>query len=674
MLASRRLLQNAPIACHEIDVQGIVRFVNRAECLLLGLHESDILGRHVWDFVVAEDRERSRTTILRKLAGEQPLQPFERRFQHPAGARLILEVHEAPVLDASGALSGIRGFLLDITRRRRAEELLQESERRYRHIVEHASDLIYRTDLTGRFVFFNRTGARILGFEPEELLGQRYHELPREDFRRRAQVFYRDQLVGRVPNTYFELPLIGKDGREFWFGQKVMLIEEDGRPRGFEGVARDITVQHRAVEELARTRLELELRVIDRTTELELINQRLLREIEERQQAEEERRHLEAQVQHSQRLESLGVLAGGIAHDFNNLLATMMGFASLALLDIGDNAAARASLEEVVRGAHAAADLTKQMLAYSGHGKLVVEPIDLSRLVDDLLRLIVSLISKKASLQLHLSAELPAVTADAGQMRQVILNLVTNASDSLGEGNGEIHVRTTAVRLRPAQVKTIDHGATLPPGHYVLLEVRDTGCGMDEATLARIFDPFFSTKFTGRGLGLAALLGIVRGHGGSVVVSSRPGDGACFQVYLPATADPVPPPAPQPAPPEWRGDGLALVVDDEAAVRDLAARILHRAGFAVVTAHDGHAALDRFHEHGARLRIVILDWTMPGMDGGEVYRAMKRHDPDVRVIICSGYNPQELNAHCADTELPAILTKPYLPEQLLALVRDALSA
>jgi two-component system, cell cycle sensor histidine kinase and response regulator CckA len=561
-----------------------------------------------------------------------------------------------------------------VTQRRNAEEALQASERRYRHLVEGASDVIYRADLSGRFVYFNSTATRLLGYEPSELLGKRYVDLIREDHRRRAQLFYRHQLARHVPNTYLEFPAIAKDGHEVWFGQNVMLIEEHGRAKAFEAVARDITVQRHARDELARTREELESRVRDRTAELELANDFLRREMEERRHAEEERRKLEAQVQHAQRLESLGILAGGIAHDFNNLLAGVMGYAGMAMDQVPASSNTRTCLEEVIRAARAAAELTQQMLAYSGRGKFVVEPVNLSRLTSELVRLMGTLITKKATLRLDLDPRLPLVRADAGQMRQVVLNLVTNASDALGESSGLIQIRTATVELAPGQVVGLG-GGPLAPGIYAEVEVVDTGCGMDREMQSRIFDPFFTTKFTGRGLGLAAVLGIVRSHGGSIQVESERGRGTRFRVLLPACAGAeASSPTASKADPEWRGEGRVLVVDDEPAIRDLASQILSEAGFTVTTASDGDEAVRLFCEHSHEFRAVILDLTMPGMDGGEVYREMDRCRPGIPVVVCSGYGVQDMASRFAGNDPPAFLRKPYVPGELLAHIRDVLES
>lgn len=361
-------LAEAPIACHEIDVSGQIVFVNLAECQLLGLPPDQILGRPVWDFVAPEERGRSREAVGRKLAGERELLHFERDYVRPDGERLVLEIHERHIRDETLHIVGMRSFLIDITQRKRTELALQESEKQYRHLVEHASDIIYQADIHGRFRVFNSMASKLLGYDAEELIGRSYLDLVRPDFRARTRRFYREQLTRRLSHTYLEFPALAKDGREVWFGQNVEIVEEDGRVVGFQAITRDITPQFRSREVLESARDELEQRVKQRTAELESANELLRLEMMERQREATARHHLEAQMQHAQRLESLGVLAGGIAHDFNNVLAAIMGFASLALPQIPETSEARTSIEEVISAAKSAAQLTQQMLAYSGRG------------------------------------------------------------------------------------------------------------------------------------------------------------------------------------------------------------------------------------------------------------------------------------------------------------------
>ena len=665
------VLLDAPIACHEINVAGQIVFVNYAECQLLGLPPDQILGRSVWDLVAPEERAASREAVRRKMAGERELLPFERDYIRPDGERLVLEIHETHIRENT-RIVGMRSFLIDITQRKRTGLALQESEKLYRHLVEHASDIIYRADIHGRFRIFNPMASKLLGYTPEDLIGRSYLDLVRPDFRASVRRIYREQLTQRLPHTYLEFPAVTKDGSEVWFGQNVEIVEEEGRVVGFQAITRDITHQFHAREVLESARDELEQMVKERTAELESANKSLRFEMMERQREEAVRHQLELQMQHTQRLESLGVLAGGIAHDFNNILAAIMGFASLALPHIPETSRARSSIEEVISAARSAAQLTQQMLAYSGRGKFMIVPVNLSHLIEDVARLITTLISKKACLQLNLASDLPAIEGDSAQLQQLLINLLTNASDALGDRPGTIRLTTGTQLVGEGELTSVLPDRSLPGGSYVFVEVVDTGCGMDQSTIAKIFDPFFTTKFKGRGLGLAAVHGIVRGHHGTLHVQSEPGGGTVFRVLFPSV-DRVVEDTRKPdavVDDDWHLEGAVLVVDDEPAVRALACQILQGAGVTVLSAVDGHDALRQFEAHSAEIRTVLLDLTMPGLDGGEVFQRLIQMDPGVKVILCSGYDEQDVSSKCGPILPAGFLRKPFTSSELIRSFRS----
>jgi PAS domain S-box-containing protein len=533
-------LADAPVACHELDLEGRIVRINDAGCRLIGLPESEILGHYVWEFVDPHELADVRERLHRNLTSEQALESIERNWIRPDGKRLVLEVHSNYIRDSAGAVQGLRSFLLDVTRRKRAEEALRK-------------------------------------------------------------------------------------------------VQES-----------------------------LENRIKERTAELQLANEFLRREMEDRQQAEQERRALETQVQHAQRLESLGILAGGIAHDFNNLLASIMGYASLASMDVAEGSRARRSLDQVLVAAKSAADLTQQMLAYSGRGSFVMEPVNVTQLIEGVFRLVESTISKKATLRLDLAPDLPNIQADASQIRQVVMNLITNAAESLGDKPGFVEVKTGVIWADFGELAAMSPGGILPSGEYVYLEVKDTGCGMSSETLNRIFDPFFTTKFTGRGLGLAAVLGIIRSHQGSIRVDSRVNEGTNFRVLFPAIAVSAGIEREQDAETQsWRGEGVVLVVDDQPAVRNLARMILEKVGLTVLTADDGKQAVDVFTQRAHEIHAVLLDLNMPGMDGGEVFHHITKLVPDVRVVLCSGYNEQDVTTRLQGHKPDGFLRKPYHPAELV---------
>jgi PAS domain S-box-containing protein len=398
----------------------------------------------------------------------------------------------------------------------------------------------------------------------------------------------------------------------------------------------------------------------------------LLRDSTERVRTEVARRQWEAQLQHTQRLESLGVLAGGIAHDFNNLLMGVLGSAELALLRLPQDAPARADVEQIVTAAHRAADLTGQMLAYSGRGTFRVQPVLLPALIREMEPLLRASLPKTCTLDFHLGESFPAIEADATQLRQVLMNLIMNAGEAIGEAAGVITVRVAVRECDRTYLAGSVLDKEIPEGPYVSLEVTDTGCGMSGETQARMFEPFFTTKFTGRGLGLAAVLGIIRGHHGTILLTSEPGRGTRIEVLFPPTARPViAPQVSAPVPPAWRGEGTILVVDDEAHVRAVAALALEKTGFTVLTAADGQEAVAVFREHATTVRAVLLDLTMPHMDGAATMNELRQIKPDVRVVLSSGYTEEDATRHFTDRDLTGFLQKPYAFKDLLAAVRRA---
>ncbi len=361
-------------------------------------------------------------------------------------------------------------------------------------------------------------------------------------------------------------------------------------------------------------------------------------DITEHKRAEVEQRAFDANVQHAQKLESLGVMAGGIAHDFNNLLGAVIGNADIALLSLDNRDDVRQSLDQVLRAARRAADLTRQMLAYAGRGSFHIETVDLNKLVWEISALAGISLSKKARLELKLS-DLPAsIIADSAQVSQVVLNLLTNAGDAIGDAAGRVTVQTELVTALPPMLAKQWPGDVTKAGPFVVLSVEDTGSGMNAETQERIFEPFFTSKEMGRGLGLAAVLGIVKGLGGALHVQSTLGVGTRFDLAFPASASLAPSVAAMHS--GMKVDGSVrtiLVVDDELALRLVLRRALGKAGFQVIEAADGHAAIGMFAANAAKISGVVLDLTMPGMSGDEVLRGIREMDPGMPVLIVSGY-------------------------------------
>jgi len=506
---------------------------------------------------------------------------------------------------------------------------LRESEARLQGFIRHSTAAIAFKGLDGRYLLINPRMEAALGRPSREILGRTDEDLfPPEAC---AQARDRDQRgLGPRQDVQEEEQWTHGDGStRHYLVTEFPLVDALGQVWGLGVLAQDIT----------------------------------------------ERKRADRAILQSQKLESLGVLAGGIAHDFNNLLGAMQGNVELAMTE--------SSLEqalpylETLRGLMAkGSGLLRQLLAYSGGGKSSVRTLDLNQLVEEMTHLLGTSISKKATIRLNLHPHLPLMEADPAQIQQVVMNLVINASEAMGGQNGVITVATRPEEVSPADA--VQEDQPIRPGPHVVLEVSDNGCGMAPEVLKQIFDPFFTTKFTGRGLGLAAIHGIIRGYRGSIRVSSLPGRGSTFKLLFPAAqgrAEPEPadPPLPRKATAKESGGGTVLVVDDEAEMRLVVAAALGRVGLGVVQARDGMEALRQFREHRERIRLILMDLTMPNMDGEEACRELRRMGAAVPIILSSGFSETEAQHRFDDLGLAGFLQKPFALGTLVEMARKLLA-
>ncbi|MBI3130698.1 MAG: response regulator [Acidobacteria bacterium] len=512
--------------------------------------------------------------------------------------------------------------------RHQMERDLRAREERFRALLENGRDIIAILDPEGKLVYESPSAARNLGFDPDGHLGKPIRDYIHPDDHGTFDASLRETLSNPGHTAYATVRYQAKGGGWRWLETVSQNALDLPGVAGIVINARDVT---------------------------------------ERLRAEEDRHRLETQMREAQKLESLGMLAGGIAHDFNNLLMGIMGNAGLALLHLEETHPAHKRVKQIELASLRASELTNQMLAYSGKGRFLVQTLDLARLLEEMASLLQTVISKKSVLRIEAIPGRSLVEADATQIRQVVMNLITNASDAQGEQGGTITLRAG---LRETGPETPCLAGTPPTGPAAFLEVSDQGGGMEPETLERIFDPFFTTKFTGRGLGLSAVLGIVRGHRGAIQVKSTVGKGTTFRLLFPLSERRAEVSPNEPAPSELRGEGLVLVVDDEPQVRQVARGSLDHAGFEVMEAEDGLKALELFQEHRGRIRAILLDLTMPHMDGHEVKRRLRSLDPDVPIVLTSGYSATE-----AEEELQGpkdrFIQKPYRPKDLIALVVEA---
>lgn len=547
--------------------------------------------------------------------------------------RSLREHLERMVDDRTDELSQANTRLeAEIAERRLAEEAMRMLER----AVEQSVDGLLVTDAAGGTQFLNQAWARMHGYEPAQVLGHemRLYHTP-------------EQLQGELHPALEEVRRTGafegevghrrRDGSTFPTWTSVtLLLDPGGEPAGFVMFARDITA---------------------------------------RREAACERQRLEEKVQRLQRFESLASLAGAVGHDYNNLLTGVLGNAALARRELAETSPVYAHLRQIEGAAERAVDLTGQLLAYAGEHPPQTRTLDVGELVDELRPKLAEIVGDRARLEIHHKRHLPAIQADPAQLRQVLESLVANAADAVEDGDGVVSVRTTSRKVDRSYLADtlLDEGQ--PEGTYVLLSVSDTGVGMDEATRERMFDPFFSTKSDARGLGLAAVLGIVRGHAGTLRVFSRPRRGTTLELLFPAVGELETEPTfvdTAEGLARWRSSGTVLVIDDEKILRDLSREILTRHGFDVLVAESGPDGVALFRDHASRIRLVLLDRTMPLMNGESVYRELRAIDPEIAVILMSGYQESDVLAGFGEGGLAGFLQKPFRPEQLLARVREVL--
>ncbi len=628
----RSLVETSSDWIWEIDQNGVYTYVSPKCEEFLGYTPDEVIGVSIFEMLSPKEKQRFGDMFRDHVRDRKSVTNIENVRIHKGGHKVIFETSGEPILDGNGDLVGFRGVSRDITERKRVEEEFQKLAL----AVKYSGELVNMATLEGRMTFINDAGAKMLGIEQ--------HEVERTYIMQVIPEHLQDLVTNEL------LPALMRG--ETWQGELQYKNLKTGK----------LTDVH-----------AMTYTVPDPVTGKPLFLANVSMNITARKQAERERKVLEDQVQHMQKLESLGVLAGGIAHDFNNLLVGILGNADLALRRLPDNSPIRENLNGIENSAVRAADLCQQMLAYSGKGRFAVEVVDLREIVEEMSQMLDVSISKKTSCSYHFVDDVPCVEADATQIRQIVLNLITNASEALGDKSGAISLSVSSKQCDREYLSGSFIDEELPAGTYVCLEVTDNGQGMDGQTMERIFDPFFTTKFTGRGLGLSAVLGIIRGHKGSIKVHSEVGKGTRFQVLLPATTKKKLEQSDQKlAPKTCKGGGTILLVDDDERIRAIMPEMLADCGFDVLTASDGREAVDIYERRKDEIILVVLDHTMPVMDGEETFRELQRIKNDVRVLLCSGYQEQDITRRFIGTRPAGFIQKPFRMDDLLSKLEDVL--
>jgi len=514
----------------------------------------------------------------------------------------------------------------------RALSELSEHKTHLENVIKMTPAGYFHIDLEGRFIDVNDAWLRMHGYNsPDEIIGKHF-SMMQVDSESDSALVHLAELKRGVPIPYGEFSSRRKDGSVGHHIFSAHPVVHVGNIVGFEWFIIDIS---------------------------------------ERKRLEEEKELLQQQFQQAQKLESLGVLASGIAHDFNNILAVITGNCFLAKLDLDKS---EHHLDEIEKASQRAAALCRQMLAYAGKGQLVQAPTNFVELVDDAVKMLRSTLPQNAVIKMNSSPDIPFILGDAAQLNQIAMNLIINAAEAIGEEQGEILLSFAKAEVKAEQRLKDRLGNIIPAGEYVCLDVTDNGCGMDEETKWRIFEPFYTTKFSGRGLGMSAVLGIITAHKGALQLYSELGEGTIFKVYLPTISTKVGSQTEITPSALWQGTGTILLVEDEEQIRKMAIVMLQRLGFAVIEASNGKEALELYQQKSADITLVVTDIGMPIMDGYELIRKLKKINPTLPIIISSGFGDVDITARIAKEDIAGLINKPYTPNQLREVLKRVIES
>ncbi len=615
-------VENSPALIFIKDLEGRYLLVNSKFAAAFGLKREDILGRLDRDFSTPEQMEQYRAHDRQMLANRQPID-CEELALFPDGTHCFM-VSKFPLLDASGKITGICGIATEVTERRRMEDALRQSEKRYRQLVETARDLIFTLSPEGTFVSLNNALTQATGWTAEEWLGKHFAEGLPEETRGEATKIFRRALEGeKLP--LFELSVKTKEDGRLAMEVTITALIEDQKVTGLLGVGRDVT---------DRKRMEVELRQL-------------------------------------QKMESVGQLAAGVAHDFNNILTVIQGNTSLLLANRPEPGQ-QDLMDQILDASQRAANLTRQLLAFSRKQVLQRRSLNLNEVSSQMTQMLDRILGEDITLEFHYDTDLPFVKADSSMIEQVILNLAVNARDAMPKG-GLLRISTDAVTISAAYCRRKPQASM---GEYVCLSVSDTGCGIAPENQTLIFEPFFTTKEFGKGtgLGLATVYGIIKQHQGWVEVDSTVDKGTTFRLFLPAVEEvAVAVSEPEAHPSEKKGFETILVVEDDPMVRRMLETLLSMGGYQILSAASGAEAIQVWNGNQAKVRLLLTDMVMPGgISGKELAETLRKERRDLRVLISSGYSSALVSGAEGLPPRTWFLAKPYTPKELMQKVRVAL--
>jgi two-component system, cell cycle sensor histidine kinase and response regulator CckA len=619
-------IDNGPAVILFKDAEGRVTYVNRQyERLFPGLDwhgktEEEVLpGKRTADVHDANQTADAEGCFTQRIEG----------MKMPDGRLRHWLSYHFPIRGTGDAcLTGV--VAIDVTARTQAEQALRDSEAKFRSVTDSATDAVVAVDADLKIVSWNKGARQIFGYDQQEVLGQAL-----------------DHLLARLEPLH--------NGLDIFQVNHARPLQEQIE---FVGRRRD------------GTEFPLELSVGHWQTGHQTFFSVIIRDITERKRSEEALRQSDLQLRQSQKMEAIGTLAGGVAHEFNNLLQAIQGYTLYAINGLPEDDERRHDLQQVLKASERATTLTRQLLGFSRREVLRLADLDPNEQVRDLVKLLRPLIGADIEVEMNLAPDIGMVHADAGHLQQLLMNLCVNARDAMPQG-GKLLIKTENLLLTN---NLSELRRDLEPGRYLVLSVTDNGCGMTSEVRDRIFEPFFTTKGVGKGtgLGLPMVYGVVRQHNGTVRVYSEVGMGTSFRIYLPAIDQTSPQRLDIPRSKPRGGSETILVAEDDPMVRDVAVRILERAGYRTIIAADGIEAVELFEQHMEDISLAVVDVVMPRLSGREVYQKIKEIKPETQVVFCSGYDPEMTDANALPGSTAQVVQKPFDPEKLLDIIRDTL--